>query len=152
MLKTSPRNFKREYQQLLETALLEKNNELTFLLYIFNGSYFYYRQSLDSSRYYFDEAIRYSQKANNGKLERTASIRRIFCDEYVKSALELSRLMQDQLKASEKVNDTIKIIYSLNGLGLFYSQMDSTELSMKQYYRGLELAEKTRTYMNKGLY
>lgn len=150
LLKTSPRDFKSNYSQLLKTAQSNDDNELTSVLYIYNGSYFYYRRVLDSSRYYFDQAIQYAAPSNNGKLKRTASIRRIFCDEYVKSALELSRLMQAQLKASEKNKDTINIIYSLNGLGLFYSLMDSTEQSMKQYYRGLELAEKNKNFYEQG--
>lgn len=149
-LKTRPISFESQYDKLHEVALNNNEVELQALLYIYNGSFFYYQRNLDSAKHYFDLAIEKSLESNNKKLKRTATIRRIFCDEFEKSSLEQSRLMRNQLKKSEDESDTINMIYSLNGLGLFYSQMDSTELAMKQYYRGLKLTELTKNRYEQG--
>lgn len=150
LLKANPKAFDKKYNELIVSSKKEGNDNLFTVLYILNGSHYYYQRNLDSSRYYFDKAIDLSKKSKQTILQRTATIRRIFCDEFEKSALEQNRLMEEQYHKSLKNRDTINMIYSLNGMGLFYSKLDSTELAMKQYYKGLKLAEKTNNLYEQG--
>jgi len=148
-LRSNPKEFVSGYQQMLLVSKSKKDSSLLSFLYTLQGSYHFYLHKLDSAIFYFDEAILIAKKIENPRLEVTANIRRVFCDENEKSALELSRRMEENFIIAYQNNDTINMIYSLNGLGLFYDRMDSTAKSLKCYYSSLSLAESSKNWFEK---
>lgn len=148
-LRSNPKEFVSGYQQMLALSKTKQDSSLLSFLYTLQGSYHFYLHKLDSAIYYFDEAILIAQKIHNPRLEITANIRRVFCDENEKSALELSRRMEQNFMTAYQNNDTINMIYSLNGLGLFYDRMDSTAKSLKCYYSSLSLSESSKNWFEK---
>ena len=148
-LRSNTKEFVDGYQQMLAVSKTKKDSSLLSFLYTLQGSYHFYLHTLDSAIFYFDKAILIAQKIKNPRLELTANIRRIFCDENERSALELSRRMEQVFMMSYQHNDTINMIYSLNGLGLFYDRMDSTAKSLKCYYAALSLSESSQNFFEK---
>lgn len=140
-LRSDPRHFTDGYNQLLKISNSNHDSALLSFLYILKGSYHFYLSSKDSAVYYFDQAAWIAKKIGNSRIEITAKVRRVFCDEYEKSAPELSRQMEEIFKLALVRNDTINMIYSLNGLGLFYSRMDSTEKSLLCHNWALSLSQ-----------
>lgn len=140
-LRSDPRHFTEGYNQLLKISTAKKDSALLSFLYVLQGSYHFYLSSKDSAVYYFDQAALIANQIGNSRIEITAKVRRVFCDEYEKSAPELARQMEEIFKLSLIRNDTINMIYSLNGLGLFYSRMDSTEKSLLCHNWALSLSQ-----------
>ena len=142
-LRSAQTEFNRGYSEMLQLSKSRNDSSLLSFLYILQGSYHYYLSHRDSAIFYFDAAVDVAKKIDNSRLEITANIRRVFCDENDSPALELSRRMEVNFIRSYQINDTINMIYSLNGLGLFYNRMDSSSRAMNYYYNALYLAEES---------
>lgn len=140
-LRSDPREFSARYQQMLHLSELKQDSTLLSFLYVLQGSYHFYLNKRDSAIYYFQEASLIAHEIGNSQIEITADIRRVFCDEYDKTALELARRMEGNFLRAYEKNDTINMIYSLNGMGLFFDRMDSTSRSFKCHSWALYLAE-----------
>ncbi|MBI3135746.1 MAG: hypothetical protein HYZ14_13805 [Bacteroidetes bacterium] len=140
-LRSDPRHFPEGYQKLMQVSVSQKDSSLLSFLYVLQGSYHFYLNAKDSAIYYFEKASSIAHLIGNSQIEITANIRRVFCDEYEKSALELSRRMEANFMAAFQQNDTINMIYSLNGLGLFFDRMDSTNKALRCHYWALTLSE-----------
>ncbi len=143
-LRSDPRHFPEGYQKLMAVSYAHQDSALLSFLYVLQGSYHFYLSRKDSAIYYFEEAGSIAHQIGNSKIEITANIRRVFCDEYEKSALELSRRMFENFKSAYQQNDTINMIYSLNGLGLFYDRMDSTAKALNCHNWALTLSQSSR--------
>lgn len=141
-LRSDPRHFPENYNKLLAICHEKNDSALLSFLYVLQGSYHFYLSNKDSAKIYFEKSINIADAIGNQRIVLIAQTRRIFCDEYEKTAAELSRRMFDVFTESYSINDTINMIYSLNGLGLFYDRMDSTALSIKCHNWALNLAEK----------
>lgn len=142
-LRSDPRHFPEDYKTLMQISVSQKDSSLMAFLYVLQGSYHFYLNSKDSAIYYFEKASLLAKTIGNSRIEITANIRRVFCDESEKSALELSRRMEENFRAALQRNDTINMIYSLNGLGLFFDRMDSTNKALKCHYGALRLSEES---------
>jgi signal transduction histidine kinase len=140
-LRSDPRHFPEGYQKLMSVSYAHRDSALLSFLYVLQGSYHFYLSRKDSAIYYFEEAASIAHQIGNSQIEITANIRRVFCDEYEKSALELSRRMFENFKSAYQQNDTINMIYSLNGLGLFYDRMDSTAKALNCHNWALTLSQ-----------
>lgn len=140
-LRSDPRHFPDGYHKLLQVSHAQKDSSLLSFLYILQGSYHFYLNRKDSAIFYFEEASSIAHQIGNNRIETTANIRRVFCDEYEKSAMELSRRMEANFMEAFQHNDTINMIYSLNGLGLFFDRMDSTGKALTCHYWALNLSE-----------
>ncbi|MBK6951856.1 MAG: hypothetical protein IPH24_07325 [Crocinitomicaceae bacterium] len=140
-LRSDPRHFPEGYQKLMAVSYAHRDSALLSFLYVLQGSYHFYLSRKDSAIYYFEEAASIAHQIGNSQIEITANIRRVFCDEYEKSALELSRRMFENFKSAYQQNDTINMIYSLNGLGLFYDRMDSTAKALNCHNWALTLSQ-----------
>jgi signal transduction histidine kinase len=140
-LRSDPRHFPEGYQKLMSVSLANKDSALLSFLFVLQGSYHFYLARKDSAVFYFEEATSIAKQIGNSQIEITAKIRRVFCDEYERSALELTRRMFENFKGAYQNNDTINMIYSLNGLGLFYDRMDSTAKSLNCHNWALSLAQ-----------
>lgn len=149
-LRSTQTEFNRGYSEMLQLSKSRNDSCLLSFLYILQGSYHYYLSHRDSAIYYFDEAIEIATRIKNSRLEITANIRRVFCDENDSPALELSRRMELNFVRAYQTNDTINMIYSLNGLGLFSNRMDSSSRAMKYYYNALYLAEESGNGFEEG--
>lgn len=140
-LRSDPRNFPDGYRKLMTVSSANQDSTLLSFLYILQGSYHFYLSQKDSAVYYFEAAMTIADQIGNSQIEITANIRRVFCDEYEKSALELTRRMFENFENAYHQNDTINMIYSLNGLGLFYDRMDSTAKALNCHNWALTLSE-----------
>jgi signal transduction histidine kinase len=140
-LRSDPRHFSEGYQQLIQVSENKKDSALLSFLYILKGSYHFYLNKRDSAIYYFENASSIAHRNGNFRIENTANIRRVFCDEYEISAFELSRRMEKNFYNSLRFNDTINMIYSLSGLGLFFDRMDSTAKSFMCHSNALHLSQ-----------
>lgn len=140
-LRSDPRHFPEGYQKLMAVSRAHQDSALLSFLYVLQGSYHFYLSNKDSAIYYFESASHIAHRIGNSQIEITSNIRRVFCDEFEKSALELSRRMFENFKSAYQHNDTINMIYSLNGLGLFYDRMDSTAKAMNCHNWALTLSE-----------
>lgn len=149
-LKSNPRKYQTLYSQLRSSNEKNEVKSLTAILSIYQGSANYYYNRIDSAIYYFDQAIEIADEIDQHQLYRTAKIRRIFCDDYLKSNYVLAQEMKTVFSDSYRERDTINMIYALNGMGLFYGNLDSISLTLKIYYGALELAEKSGNDYEKG--
>jgi len=95
-------------------------------------------------------AIELSKTIKCSQLELAAKIRRIFCDEDKLSIMRISREMNQVFIRAYNENDTINMIYSLNGMALFSERMDSTEKSLQYFYGALQLAEQSNNQAQEG--
>lgn len=141
LVKSNPKEFEVKYSELWEVS--EKNNDqaLKSILYIYQGSKWYYFNDYDSAAYFFDLATDLSSKIGEDRLFRSAKIRRIFSDEYKKTKYQMAKEMEAIYVDSYNKRDTINMLYSLNGLGIFYGDIDSISWSLNIYYEALKLAE-----------
>jgi signal transduction histidine kinase len=143
-LRSDPRQFPEDYKKLMQVSVSQQDSSLLAFLYVLQGSYHFYLNAKDSAAFYFEKASALADTIGNSRIKITANIRRVFCDESEKSALELSRRMEANFKAALQHNDTINMIYSLNGLGLFFDRMDSTNKALKCHYGALRLSEESK--------
>lgn len=150
VLRSNPRLYWEESRSFHERAKEDQNLHLECIMLIYDASSHYYKNQIDSAKHYFEEAVVLGDQLGNDQLSTTASIRLIFCDENEKSAMELTRLMSGEFETSYNNQDTINMIYSLNGLAQFYDRMDSTEKALKMYYNGLYLSEKSHNRPQEG--
>src|SRR5690606_31762897 len=118
-----------------------KDRTLEAILYVFQGSFHYYSNNMDSAGIYFDQAIAISNELGNDQIYRTAKIRKIFTDDYKKTKYQMAKEMEVIYIDSYNKKDTINMLYSLNGLGIFYGDMDSVSLSLKIFYEALRLSD-----------
>ncbi len=149
-LRSNPRQYQKNRTDLFNVAIDKNNNHLLSIILIFDGSAHYYMNDIDSALYYFNQAIELTEEIGCERLNIAASIRSIFCDENDISAIQLSRRMQYEMVRSVNSNDTINMIYSLNGLALFHERMDSTEKSLRFYYQALTLSEQSNNLPQEG--
>lgn len=126
---------------LAHTQKEEPNMKLSIVLDIFHGSHFYFQNDLDSASFYFNSAIEKSTEINHDQLYRTAKIRKIFCEEYTATKSQMANEMKLVYIDSYNKKDTLNMLYSLNGMGIFYRDLDSVSLALKIYYEALRLAE-----------
>jgi len=150
LLRSDPIKFSEHYSLMYARSVQEKNEHLKSILLIYQGSNHYYVNAIDSAIFYFDEAIELSKSIKCPQLELAAKIRRIFCDEDKLSIMRTSREMHQVFIKAYNQNDTINMIYSLNGLALFHDRMDSTEKSLQYYYGALQLAEQSNNKAQEG--
>ncbi|MCB9224777.1 MAG: sensor histidine kinase [Crocinitomicaceae bacterium] len=149
-VKSNPKEFDIQYEKLWNTFESNHDKTLETILYIYQGSKLYYFNDLDSAAYYFDLATERATQIGSDQLYRTAEIRRIFCDEYKKTKYQMAKEMESIYVDSYNKRDTINMLYSLNGLGIFYGDMDSVSISLKIYYEALKLAELTQNKYETG--
>ena len=149
-LKSNPKRYKKLYLDLSEQQVKNKDRTLEAILYIYQGSFYYYTNDLDSAGIYFDKALGITSELGNDQLFRTAKIRRIFSDEYKKTKYQMAKEMEEIYFDSYNKRDTINMLYSLNGLGIFYGDMDSVSLSLKIFYEALRLSELSNNKYEQG--
>ena len=141
LIRSNPRKFKSSYTALRQVQQNRSDEILGAALDIYQGSHYYFLNNVDSAIFYFKRAMSTAEKHNADRIYRTAKIRKLFTDEYKKTYYQLSKEMEEIYVSSYNARDTINMLYSLNGLGLFYDGMDSMAISMKIYYEALKLAE-----------
>lgn len=149
-LKLSPNDSQPIYDELLIEAKEKENLELEAILYILQGTYFYYRAQNDSSAYYLSKAIDIADKIDNSRIRSSASIRRLFVmDGRTESSIMLG-LMREEYSIAEKNHDTINMIYSLNGLANYSADVDSTKNSIDYYLRAIHLSQENNNIYENG--
>lgn len=148
-LKSNPKLYRSKYDTLAKLAAQKGDKTLDAILFVYEGSYQYYMNDYDTAGWYFDQAIERANEIGNMQIYRTAKIRRIFSDEYHKTKYQMAKEMEAIYLDAMNVNDTINVLYSLNGLGLFYGDMDSTSLSVKIYYEALRMADMSENLYEK---
>ncbi|UKN01473.1 histidine kinase [Paracrocinitomix mangrovi] len=149
-LKSDPSNFLVLYPKMLKKAEENEDEALRAMLFIYQGSYLYYINDMDSAAFYFNRAIDLSKSINNKPIYRTARIRKIFTDEYKKTKYLMAKDMEQVYIDSYNDRDTLNMIYSLNGLGVFYGDIDSVSLSLMIYYEALKLSDASNNQYEKG--
>lgn len=149
-LKSNPKRYHKLYESLEKTQKKNNDKTLATILSIFQGSFFYYTNNLDSAGVYFDQAMAISSEIGNDQLYRTAKIRRIFSDEYKKTKYQMAKEMEEIYYDSYIKKDTINMLYSLNGLGIFYGDMDSVSMSLQIFYEALRLADLSNNKYEQG--
>ena len=125
---------------LEEKAKLENNNELQAICDIYRGTYFYYTGNNDSSLVFLEKAMLEAEKVRNHQLYSSASIRKLFViDEGVESGIMFG-LMEEEYFIALGNSDTLNMIYALNGLGSYSSDIDSNQRSFQYYIDAIELS------------
>ncbi len=143
LLKLNPYESIILLDQLEIEARETKNIELSIVCDIYRGTYYYYTGNNDSSLVFFDRAIIHAEKIRNHQLNSSASIRRLFViDDRVESSIMFD-LMQEEYLIALEFKDTLNMLYSLNGLGSYASDLDSVENSYQFYIQAIELAKES---------
>jgi signal transduction histidine kinase len=149
-VKSNPKEFDLLYSELWDKVEAENDKTLESILYVYQGSKLYYFNDLDSAAVFFDKAMEVSSQTGNDQTFRSAKVRRIFCDEYRKTKYQMAKEMEAVYVDSYNKRDTINMLYSLNGLGIFYGDIDSVSLSLNIYYEALKLAELSKNEYETG--
>ncbi len=149
-LKSNPVRFSEIYKELRSLHHSKNDETLGTALDVYQGSFMYFQNNLDSAAYYFDRALEQSSKIGQDQIYRTAKIRRIFTDEYKKTKYQMAQEMRAVYIDSYNKRDTINLIYSLNGLGIFYGDMDSVSFALSSFYEALRLADLSANMNEKG--
>jgi signal transduction histidine kinase len=149
-LKSNPVKFSEIYNDLRAIHRQKKDETLGAALDVYQGSFHYFQNNLDSSGYYFDLAMDRSSKIGQDQIFRTAKIRKIFTDEYKKTKYQMAQEMRAVYVDSYNKKDTINLIYSLNGLGIFYGDMDSVSYALASFYEALRMADLSKNMNEKG--
>ncbi|MBD3637351.1 MAG: hypothetical protein HUJ25_08370 [Crocinitomicaceae bacterium] len=149
-LKSNPKEFKRLFDELETVQMANKDKTLKAILHVFQGSFHYYSNRMNAASVSFDKAMAVSREIGNDQIFRTAKIRKIFTDEYKKTKYQMAKEMEEIYVDSYNKRDTINMLYSLNGLGIFYGDMDSVSLSLKIFYEALQLADRSENMYEKG--
>ena len=108
-LKSNPLKFNRLHHDLLIVKKSQKDEVLGVALDVYMGSFFYFQNNLDSSRFYFERAMNESSKLGQDQMFRTAKIRKIFSDEYRKTKFQMAQEMTAIYVDSYNKKDTINI-------------------------------------------
>jgi signal transduction histidine kinase len=140
-VKSNPKKFQKKLIEIENRMIGKEDESLKAILFIYEGTNHHYLNERDSATYFFDKAISLSKKIGNDQIYRTAKIRRIFMDEYKKTKFQMAQEMEVIYIDSYNKKDTLNLIYSLNGLGLFYGDLDSVSMSINIFYEALNLAE-----------
>ena len=149
-LKSNPKEYGKLYSKL-KLVQEEKNDKtLHCMLDVFQGSFHYYSNNMDSAAHYFDNAMAMSSELGNDQIFRTAKIRKIFTDDYKKTKYQMAQEMEEIYVDSYNKRDTVNTIYALNGLGIFYGHMDSISWSLKIFYEALRLSDLSNNMYEKG--
>lgn len=149
-LKSNPKKYGKLYADLKKVQISKNDKTLHCILDVFQGSFHYYSNNMDSAGYYFDNAMAMSSELGNDQIFRTAKIRRIFADDYKKTKFQMAKEMEEIYVDSYNKRDTVNSIYSLNGLGIFYGDMDSISWSLKIFYEALRLSDLSNNMYEKG--
>lgn len=149
-LKSNPKLFKEQQGKLREIQQAKKDQTLESVLDIFQGSFYYYSNNMDSAAFYFEKAMMISSEIGNDQIYKTAKIRMIFTEENKKTKYQMAKEMEPIYYDSYNKKDTINMLYSLNGLGIFYGNLDSLSLSMSIFYEALRLADLSNNQYEKG--
>lgn len=149
-LKSNPKRYSKLHRTL--DVIRKKRNDKTLeaILYVYEGSFHYYKNNMDSAGFYFDRAMAVSSEIGNDRIFRTAKIRKIFSDEFKKTKYQLAKEMEEIYYDSYNKKDTINMLYSLNGLGLFYGDMDSVSMALTIFYEALRLSELSNNKYEQG--
>ncbi len=149
-LKLDPFSAYQLIDDLEQLSDKEDNNELKVVCDIFRGTYYYYISQNDSSLIFFERAIHFADSIESPQLKSAASIRQLFViDEGVESSLMFD-LMKEEYSIALENRDTINMISSLNGLGAYAADLDSTERSFHYYLRAIELAKESKNEFERG--
>lgn len=148
-LELNHKAYLKNYQPLIEQAKKNKNEDLLAILYFFHGSYFYQLHEVDSSKVYLNLSMKWAEKGEQKSIYLASKVRKIFCDDNEKSPLEQFRLINDAFNESKKEQDTLNMIYSLNGMSLYAERFDSLKLSVKKLYEALSLANSSNNNYEK---
>jgi two-component sensor histidine kinase/tetratricopeptide (TPR) repeat protein len=140
-LKSNPKRYLQLYPEVLKLQRESKDRLLEAVLYVYQGTYHYFTNNIDSAAFYFDKSMSISAEIGQDQVYRTAKIRKIFTDDYKKTKFQMAQEMKAIYIESYNQKDTINLLYSLNGLGIFYTAMDSLSWSMRIYYEALRVAE-----------
>lgn len=149
-LKSNPERYLSLYSELRAEQIKKGDAVLMAALDVYQGSFHYFQNDIDSATYYFDRAMKSSSDIGHDQIFRTAKIRKIFTDDYKKTKYQMAQEMVEVYVDSYNKKDTINMLYSLNGLGIFYSGMDSISLSLTIYYEALRLADMSNNMTEKG--
>ncbi len=149
-LKLNPNSSYELIKELRQTSQKDNNILLSILCDIYEGTYYYYVSQNDSSLFYFGRAIKVADSIGNYQLRSSASIRKLFViDEGVESSLMLDLMKEEYLIALSN-KDTLNMIYSLNGLGSYTADIDSTSSSSEYYIKAIEIAEQSNNEFELG--
>lgn len=140
-LKSNPIRFTEIYDGLRSAQKSSQDEILGAALDVYQGSFLYFQNNLDSASYYFERAMELSSKIGQEQIFRTAKIRKIFTDEYKKTKYQMAQEMTAIYVDSYNKKDTINLLYSLNGLGIFYGDMDSISYALAVFYEALRIAD-----------
>jgi signal transduction histidine kinase len=140
-LQLDPKKCDVEYEKLLDIAKSKKNKTLETVLYIYKGTILYYTGRNDESVVYFEKAIELANKIGNDQLRSSATIRKIFVIDGYSDAKAMLRLMQDEFDDADERDDTLNMIYSMNGIAMNFERLDSTEQALETYHKAMKLAE-----------
>ncbi len=143
-LQTDPSKCKAEIDFLDKEAERTGNKTLKGLTDIYRGTAFYYVGLNDSAIVYFDNAILISREIKNEKLRSSASIRKIFVIDNSGDPGILLHMMMDEYKDASKRKDTSNMIYSLNGMAMYYERLDSTKKCIDSYMQCIKLAQQSK--------
>lgn len=149
-LKSTPKKYLSLYPKLRQKQKANDDKVLESALDVYQGSYYYFINNWDSSTYYFDKAMQVSSEIGQDQIFRTAKIRRIFTDEYKKTKYQMAKEMEAIYIESYNQKDTINLLYSLNGLALFYGDMDSLSMSLNIFYEALRISDLSQNMNEKG--
>lgn len=149
-LQLNPKQVEVEYYALMKQAKSRKNIELESVLYIYKATLHYYTGNSDSSVIYFDKAIIAANKAKNEQLRSSAAIRRIFVIDGHNDVKISMRMMKEEFDDAKSRKDTLNMIYSLNGIAMYYERMDSTERCIDEYLNAMKLAQENNNQFEYG--
>lgn len=149
-LQLNPKQVEVEYVALMKQAKSRKNDALESVLYIYKATLLYYTGNSDSSVVYFDKAIVSANKSHNEQLRSSAAIRRIFVIDGHSDVKISMRMMKEEFEDARSRKDTLNMIYSLNGIAMYYERMDSTERCIDEYLNAMKLAQENNNQFEYG--
>lgn len=150
-LQTDPKRCASELKALEKIAKETKNKTLLGLVHVYSGTKHYYMGKNDSSLIHFNEAIKIGQSTKNDRLRSSASIRKIFVLDHSSDAGIMLRMMRDEYDDAKTRKDTLNMIYSLNGIAMFYERLDSTKSCISSYMNAIKLAQESNNMFEYGL-
>lgn len=143
-LQTDPSKCAAELNYLQKEADRTGNKTLDGLTNIYKGTAYYYVGLNDSALIYFDKAILIARKSKNERLRSSAAIRKIFVIDNSGDPGILLRMMTDEYNDAKKRKDTSNMIYSLNGIAMYYERLDSTKRCIDSYMECIKLSQQSK--------
>jgi tetratricopeptide (TPR) repeat protein len=103
-------------------------------------SYHYLRISTDSSLFYSDWALQYSNETQNERGVARALLMKGSASNYQGNFQIAVKFQRDALEIFEKLNDTVAIGITLNNLGTNYQSLGDYSRAVDQYQKSLMIA------------